>query len=162
MNEQNRQSGKGSGSSGHGEKYPRKWQQAIAALLTEPTAKAAAERVGVSERCLRLWQRRPEFATQYQRARTELFESAMLELEKRSADAARVLAEIANDKTAPQAVRVSAAGRVLELTLRMREMITLERRVQALEKVASGESDTKEIRVRRFIEAPPTGGDDHE
>ena len=40
---------------GHGEKLSRKQEQAIAALLEQPTIDAAAQVVGVSERTIRNW-----------------------------------------------------------------------------------------------------------
>ena len=47
--------------SGHGEKLTRKKEQAIVALLTEPTITRAADSAGIAEATLRRWMRLDEF-----------------------------------------------------------------------------------------------------
>src|SRR5206468_12178491 len=60
------------GMSGSGEIMTRKDEQAVAALLSEATVAAAAGKLGISERTLRRWLRRPEFVTTYRAARAEV------------------------------------------------------------------------------------------
>ena len=50
---------------GHGEKYSRKSQEAIAALLSEPSIEAAARKVGISASTLRRWMKEPDFQQRY-------------------------------------------------------------------------------------------------
>ena len=52
-------------SNGHGEKLTRKQEQAVAALLEQPTVLRAATVAGVSERTLRLWLKDPGFKAAY-------------------------------------------------------------------------------------------------
>ena len=57
-------------SNGHGEKLTRKQEQAVAALLEQPTVLRAATAAGVSERTLRLWLKDPGFKAAYPGSRT--------------------------------------------------------------------------------------------
>jgi hypothetical protein len=65
---------------GHGEKLSRKREQAIAALLTQPTIAAAAKMAGIGERTLRRWLKLPEFASAYDAARREVVVAASEEM----------------------------------------------------------------------------------
>ena len=46
---------------GHGAKFPRKKEEAIAALLTRPSVEEAARTIEVEPKTLRRWMRVPEF-----------------------------------------------------------------------------------------------------
>ncbi|MBI3909994.1 MAG: hypothetical protein HY320_03565 [Armatimonadetes bacterium] len=65
--------------SGHGAKLPRKREQAIAALLAEPTVGAAAGAAGVGYATLRRWLALPEFDAEYRAARLEAVERMLAE-----------------------------------------------------------------------------------
>jgi transposase-like protein len=54
---------------GHGSKFPRKKEAAIAALLTESNQAEAARAVGINLSTLKRWMREPEFIQDYRRAR---------------------------------------------------------------------------------------------
>jgi hypothetical protein len=56
-------------------------EQAVAALLTEPTIEAAARKAGVSERTLKEWLTRPDFAAAYGAARREVLAHAVARLQ---------------------------------------------------------------------------------
>lgn len=62
---------------GHGQKLTSKQEALIAALLTEPTYRAAAALAGVGERTLYRWLHLPTFREAYRRARRELVEQAI-------------------------------------------------------------------------------------
>ena len=53
---------------GHGEKLNRKQEQAVVALLTEPTIAKAAEAIGVGEKSLRRWMNLEQFGETYRQA----------------------------------------------------------------------------------------------
>jgi hypothetical protein len=59
-------------------------------------------------------------------------------LKSECSGAVKVLVVIANDGKSPAASRVSAASRIVELTLKTGEMQTLEKRVAELEELAKG------------------------
>jgi hypothetical protein len=62
---------------GHGQKFTRKHETLIAALLTEPTYAAAAAKAGISEATLYRWLHLPAFRAAYRQARRELVENAV-------------------------------------------------------------------------------------
>lgn len=101
---------------GHGQKWLRKRESAIAALLSAPTIKEAAKLAGISEPTLHRWMRRPDFASDYQRARERTLELASERLQRGTLEAVEVLGDIARDKEAPSASRVMAARSFLECT----------------------------------------------
>ena len=53
---------------GHGAKFGRKKEQAIAALLTHRNMEDAAKAVGVSVKTLLRWMKEPDFIPEYRRA----------------------------------------------------------------------------------------------
>jgi hypothetical protein len=57
-------------------KVARKCEEAIAALLNYATIDQAAKSIGVHERTLRRWQKRPEYQAAFRAARLQLYELA--------------------------------------------------------------------------------------
>ena len=57
---------------GHGNKWTRRQEAAIVALLSEPTVAEAAAKAGIGERTLHSWMREPGFARRYREARHKL------------------------------------------------------------------------------------------
>jgi hypothetical protein len=76
---------------GHGQKFTRKHEALIAALLTEPTYAAAAAKAGISEGTLYGWLRRPDFRAAYRRARRELVEAAVGRIQASCGEAVNAL-----------------------------------------------------------------------
>jgi hypothetical protein len=113
-------------------------EAAIAALLAQPNLTAAASSCGISERTLRRWMTNKVFASRYEKERGKLFVGIVDLLKSECSGAVQVLVTIANDGKSPAASRVSAASRIIELTLKTGEMQTLEKRVTELEELAKG------------------------
>ena|ERR1700692_2739912 len=124
------------GNQGHGEKYSRKAQAAIAALLECPSLREAAENCGISERTLRRWLGNAEFEKEYRAARTRLLESALNLLTRKSLAAAETLVGMADGSISPSAPRLSAARAVVELAQKGAELQDLEERLAELEEYA--------------------------
>jgi len=122
---------------GHGEKLSRKQELAIAALLSEPTIAAAAEKVGIGEATLWRWLQREDFQADYQRARREAVAQAIAGIQQASSEAVKTLRRIMVDSGAPASSRVWAAKTVLELALKGAEVEDIEKRVTVLEEAAS-------------------------
>jgi hypothetical protein len=122
--------------SGHGEKFGRRREQAIVALLASGTLAEAATSCGIATSTLRRWLRDPEFTQRYQAERSRLLEAAVNLLRKEATAAARTLATVSADTTAPASARVSGARAVLDLVLRAAELQDIEERIAALETVA--------------------------
>lgn len=123
---------------GHGQKLNRKKEQAIAALITQPTITAAAEQVTVAPGTMLRWLQQKEFHGAYMAARREVVNQATARLQRVSGEAVDALADVMNNKRSPASARVSAARAVLELAIKAVELEDLEKRITALEVQAGG------------------------
>jgi hypothetical protein len=98
---------------GHGQKRSRKREQAIAALLSEPTVQAAAPKAGVSLSTLKRWLKEPGFRAAYRRARRELVEGAVGRMQAATGEAVTTLLTVARSG-ARDGDRVRAAVAILD------------------------------------------------
>lgn len=103
--------------SGHGEKLSRRQEEAIAALLTEPTQAAAAAKAGIGEATLRRWLRQPDFLSAYRAARRELVEGAIGRIQAATGQAVDTLLAVARGGGKP-GDRVRAAKALLDHAFR--------------------------------------------
>lgn len=108
-------------------------QQAINALLTEPTIRAAAAKAAISETTLWRWLGSSDFAQAYRNAQARLLEGMLNFLQAASLDALKVLRDVLLDGEAQASARVSAARVILETTFRARDAVQIEARMAALE-----------------------------
>src|ERR1039458_7607239 len=120
---------------GHGSKFGRKKEAAIAALLAERNLAEAARVVGIDLSTLKRWLRRPEFIEEYRRARCEVVEQAYARVQQNTPAAASVLLKLMVDPATPASGRIRAALGIFGLA---REALDLdiETRVAALEQAA--------------------------
>jgi transposase-like protein len=125
---------------GHGAKFGRKKEQAVAALLSQRSIEEAARATGVSERTLRRWLQIPEFRDFYRQARGETVTQAAARLQLGSGAAATTLLKVMLDPNVPASSKVRAAQCVLELGLKGLELEDLEIRIARLE---ASERDSK-------------------
>lgn len=116
---------------GHGEKLTRKQEQAIAALLSEATVAAAAEKAGVGEVTLYRWLKLPGFVGAYRTARREVVEKAIAQLQDSSWAAAATLLRLLGSPS--DSVRLRAAQTILDQANKGLELIDFEERLSALE-----------------------------
>lgn len=126
---------------GHGNKLNRKKEQAIVALLEEPTVRDAAERVKISPTTLYKWMALPEFEEAYREARHRAMGEAIARLQQASSKAVATLWEVMDDQEATPASRVTAARAVLELGMRGTEIEVIEVRLKQLEEQAGLRND---------------------
>ena len=70
---------------GHGTKFTRKKEEAIAALLTQRNTEEAAKTIGVAPNTLLRWMKEPEFDAAYRVARRAAFGQSVVRLHKRIA-----------------------------------------------------------------------------
>lgn len=117
----------------NGGKLSRKAEQAIAALLANPTIAEAATACGVSERSLWRWLQNPDFQRRFKEAQAAAFDDAVRELQAASIVAARTLREVAEDKEASASARVAAALGIFTQTYKGREQGDLLQRVERLQ-----------------------------
>src|SRR6266571_3151056 len=96
-----------------------KREQAIAALLAQPTITAAASAVGVGEKTLRRWLRDPDFAAEHRAAQRQAVDLAISGLKQATGDAVATLRR--NLTAGVPSVEVRAASEILSQTARWQE-----------------------------------------
>jgi hypothetical protein len=121
---------------GHGEKFGRKKEEAIAALLTQPSVEAAARLVGIGPRTLFSWLRIPEFQTAYRKARRDVQYQATARLQHAAGAAASTMLKLMVDVNVPAAIRLRAAEAVYDRGVEGIETEDIEVRVAALEQAS--------------------------
>jgi len=126
---------------GHGEKLSRKKDQAVMALITEPTMKAAADKIGITPRTLYKWLKMPEFRSAYMAAKREAVTVAVARLQQAAAEAVEALRSIMNDPKKPASARVSAARAILEMAIKAIEIEDLEVRIEELERLITNKKE---------------------
>ena len=110
-----------------------KQEKALAALISCPTAKAAARTAGLSESALRRYRQDPEFAAEYKRRCAELLETATDNAKAAMPPAIDRLRGIIDDDQQQPQQHIAAARAVLEYGLRLVEANDFEQRLRALE-----------------------------
>jgi hypothetical protein len=116
---------------GHGEKYTRLREVAVVSLLAHPTITDAAAASGISEKALRLWMAKPDFAEAVRTLRRQVLEAGASRLTGLVSEAVETLRE--GLKARKSADRVRAARSILEFQQRFDKDRLLER-VTSLEK----------------------------
>jgi putative hemolysin len=79
---------------GHGSKFGRKKEAAIAALLSEKNHAEAARVAGIDLSTLKRWMRMPEFIEQWRRARWEIVEQGYTRAQQNSGACISVLLKL--------------------------------------------------------------------
>ncbi len=120
-----------------------KQEQALIALLNEPTIERAAKTAGVGERTLHRWLEEPAFSRAYRRARREAFAQAMGASQRYAPLAVQTLAKIMADATLSVSARVSAATALLKFSRESIELDDLATRVDDLERSMKQEAEQK-------------------
>jgi transposase-like protein len=121
---------------GHGSKFGRKKEEAIAALLTQRNIEEAARSIGVAPNTLLKWLKLPEFATAYREARRAAYGQAVARLQQGTSAAATTLLKTLIDPATPASVKVRAAEAIFNHAAKAIEIEDLEARVTALEQTA--------------------------
>ncbi|HET6456541.1 MAG TPA: hypothetical protein VFI02_19220 [Armatimonadota bacterium] len=124
--------------SGHGEKLSRKQEQAIAALLSQPSIAEAAKSTGIAESTIRRWLKEGAFVEAYRIARRQVVAVALNSLGQACEAAVRTLREIMEDAKAPASSRVASAKAILETVHRACEQEDIVQRVAQLEAIING------------------------
>jgi hypothetical protein len=119
-------------SRGHGAKPDAVREQAILALLSEKSLRAAAQRCGIDESTLRHWMAEDGFSTALADARRAAFQAGMHRVQALTGEAVETLAALmAPDVSA--AVRLGAARTVAELGLHQQDAETIMRKLEEIE-----------------------------
>jgi len=123
---------------GHGAKFGRKQEEAIAALLIHRSIEEAAKSVGIAAKTLLRWLKEPGFAKAYRDARRAAYSQSVARLQQASSAAAATFLKLMVDPNAPAAVRLRAADLVFTHGAKAIELEDIETRVAALEQAAEG------------------------
>jgi hypothetical protein len=118
---------------GHGAKTSAVREQAIVALLSEPTIGQAAARCGIGERTLHRWLTDDKaFQAEYEAARHATFQAAISRIPALTVRAVETLADLLGAATQP-AVRLGAARTVAEIGMHQYDGETILRKLDAIE-----------------------------
>jgi hypothetical protein len=121
---------------GHGTKFGRKKEEAIAALLTQRNLEEAAKVVGISPTTLVKWMKDPEFDAEYRKAKRAAFGQCIARLQQGATAAATTLLKMLIETGVPPSVRVRAAECVIGHAIKAIELEDIEARVAELERAA--------------------------
>jgi hypothetical protein len=128
---------------GHGAKFGRKKEEAIAALLSQPSIDQAARVIGIAPKTLVRWLQMPEFKAAYHKARRDAFGQATARLQQASGAAVSTILKIMLDKDAPVASRLRAAESVVDHAAKAIEIEEIEARVSELERAAEASKQSR-------------------
>ena len=132
---------------GHGTKFGRKMEAAIAALLTQRNIDEAAKAVGISPNTLLNWMKVPEFQVAYREARKAAYSQAVAKLQQGATAAATTLLKVMVDQSTPASVKVRAAECVMTHSTKAMEIEDIEARVGELERAAGTQKPGGEVRL---------------
>jgi len=121
---------------GHGNKFGRKKEAAIAALLVEKNHADAARVAGIDLSTLKRWLRMPEFIEAWRRARWEVVDQAYARAQQHSGSAITVLLKLMADPNTPASGRIRASLGIFDIAHQALDM-DIETRVAALETAAA-------------------------
>ena len=119
---------------GHGSKFGRKKELAIAALLSQRSIEDAARVTEISAPTMYRWMKEPEFEAEYRAARRSMVSQSFARLQQASSAAVSTLLKVMVDATTPAATRVNAANSILLHTIRGMEVEDIQARLGAMEK----------------------------
>ena len=121
---------------GHGARFGRKKEEAIAALHTQRNIEEAARSIAVAPNTLLKWMKVPEFQTAYRQARREAFGQSIARLQQGTSAAATTLLKTMIDTNTPASVKVRAAEAIFNHAAKAIEIEDIEARVSELERAA--------------------------
>jgi transposase-like protein len=121
---------------GHGAKFGRKKDEAIAALLSSRSVEEAARAVGVNPNTLLRWLEVPEFQDAYRKARREAVHQSVGRMQQATGAASITILKLMTDPNVPAAVRLRAAECVFDRAIKGIELEDIEARLTELERAA--------------------------
>jgi hypothetical protein len=121
---------------GHGAKFARKQEEAIAALLSHRTIEDAAQAINVAPRTMLRWLQVPEFRNAYLKARREAVGQSIARMQQATGAATITVLKLMTDPNAPAAVRLRAAECVFTHAIKGIELEDIETRLTELERAA--------------------------
>src|SRR2546425_11658319 len=114
---------------GHGAKFSRKMEAAVAALLTQRNQEEAARAVGIGTATLLRWMKDPEFEKAYRAARRAAHGQSIARLQQATSAAVSTLLKVMVDASTPPSTKVRAADSVLGHSAKAVELEEIEARL---------------------------------
>jgi len=127
---------------GHGAKFSRKMEEAVAAVLIQKNLEEAARSAGIGTATLLRWQKIPEFKAALRQARRDAYSQSIGRLQQATSAAVSTLLKTMVDPGTPPSTKVRAADSVLSHAAKAIELEDIEARVSELER-ASEEASKK-------------------
>jgi transposase-like protein len=121
---------------GHGTKFSRKMEEAVAALLTQRNVDEAARAAGIGAATLLRWQKLPEFKKAFREARRAAHQQSNARLQQATSAAVSTLLKVMVDPATPASTKVRAADSVLNHSAKAIELEDIEARIEELERAA--------------------------
>jgi hypothetical protein len=128
---------------GHGAKFGRKKEEAIAALLSQRNVEDAARGVGIDAKTLLRWMKEPEFDAEYRNAKRAAYGQSIARLQQASSAAVTTLLKLMVDQNVPASTRARCADSVLGHTVKAIELEDIEARIAALERATEDPKRSK-------------------
>jgi hypothetical protein len=128
---------------GHGAKFSRKMEEAVAAVLMQKNLEEAARSVGIGTATLLRWQKMPEFKAALRQARRDAYSQSIARLQQATGAAVSTLLKTIVDPGTPPSTKVRAADSVLSHAAKAIELEDIEARVAELERAAEEASKKK-------------------
>jgi transposase-like protein len=119
---------------GHGAKFTRKKEEAVAALVSHKSIEDAARAIDVNPNTLLRWLQVPEFQGAFRKARREAVQQAVARLQQATGAAGVTILKLMTDANVPAAVRLRAAECVFDHAIKGVELEDIEVRVSELER----------------------------
>jgi hypothetical protein len=131
---------------GHGSKFGRKKEEAIAALLSQKNIEDAARTATIGTNTLLRRLQVPEFQDAYRKARREAVQQAVARMQQATGAAAITILKLMTDAGVRAAVRLRAAECVFDQAIKGVELEDVEARVSELERLTrESKSGTDEM-----------------
>ena len=121
---------------GHGTKFSRKMEEAVAALLTQRNIEEAARAVGIGPATLLRWQKLPEFQKALREARRAAYGQSISRLQQGTSAAATTLLKLLIEPNTPASVKARVADSIFNHAAKAIEIEDIEASVSDLERAA--------------------------
>jgi hypothetical protein len=128
---------------GHGTKFGRKKEEAVAALLTQRNIEEAAKATGIAPNTLLKWMKDLEFQAAYRDARRAAHSQSIARLQQATSAAVTTLLKVMVDPSTPPSTKVRAADSVLDHSAKSIEIEDIDVRVAALEAAAASSQERR-------------------
>lgn len=117
-----------------------KQEQALAALMANPTIREASKASGIPERTLWRYLKQQDFSGRLEAEKGKLISVASDRLKSKLDAATRAIADVMEDADAPPQTRINAAKIILEFSLKYAEMSDVIHRLDELERQVIADS----------------------